>query len=457
MKARYFDTDDKIAALATPFSESALAVVRTSGNGAVEAAAACFEPAEALCSSPHGKLIHGTFVHPVTRAVLDDVVVGVYRPPGGFTGEESVEVFCHGSLPGIGSILEALRAAGFREALPGEFTFRAFLNGKIDLTQAEAVQELVGAKSELAHHYALNRLSGALQERIHALKHQVLDILAVLEVQLDYTDDEIEEETDLPVSLMGQTAEELRNLASTYQAGKIYRDGARVVIAGKTNSGKSSLFNLFLKEDRSIVSDIHGTTRDYIESWISVEGIPVKLYDTAGFRTVTNDRIEEEGMKRSREVQEHAHLVLYLFDAEEKLCGDELETYRRCLNDDRYVLVWSKVDSPKALKAPGHTMPVSARTASGFRELEAEMVRRLVGYRRGDSQEVLVDALRQKELLDRAAEAMDEAVSAAEGGMSVDVIAPDVQDALNALGELTGEVTTEDILERIFSEFCVGK
>lgn len=457
MNARYFDTDDMIAALATPFSESALAVVRTSGSGSVEAAASCFEPAEALCSSPHGRLIHGTLVHPVTRAALDDVVVGVYRPPGGFTGEESVEIFCHGSLPGIGSILGALRAAGFREALPGEFTFRAFLNGKIDLTQAEAVQELVGAKSETAHGYALRRLSGGLYERISALKHQVLDILSVLEVQLDYSDDEIEEDTEIPVSLMEQTAGELRDLASTYHAGKMYRDGARVVIAGKTNSGKSSLFNLFLKEDRSIVSDIHGTTRDYIESWISVEGIPVMLYDTAGFREATKDLIEQEGMKRSREVQNRAHLVLYLLDGEEHLDGDELAVYRRYFDDERYVFIWSKVDSPRALKAPENTISVSARTASGFHELESEMVKRLVGYRKGGEQEILVDALRQKELLDQAAEALDAAVTAARQRMSVDVIAPEVQEALHALGELTGEVTTEDILERIFSGFCVGK
>ena len=462
MNDRSYQTEEPVAALATPFASSALAVVRTSGTGAVDLVARCFSRPRRLRQAAHGTLHHGVFSDPESREAIDDVVLGVYRAPGGYTGEESVEIFCHGSLPGIQRILEALRAVGFRDAQPGEFTFRAFINGKMDLTSAEAVQEIVGSKSLKAHSFAFQRLSGNLHQRIDEQKQELADVLSILELQLDYAEDEIEEEIPVPAEAIETAARRLQQLADTYQAGRLYHEGAAAALAGKTNAGKSSLFNLFLKQDRSIVSDVHGTTRDYIESWISLKGVPVRLYDTAGFRYIgidDADDIEQEGMLRSRDVVDRADLVLYVCDGEAGLNDQEAELFRQKLQDPRYLFLWNKSDSPGVTPAPEGTLPVSAHSGAGFARLEEEMLRRLpgsAGESSGD-QEVMIDSYRQKELLDRAVSALREAHRAAETSMPMDVIASELQEALSALGELTGALTPDDILDRIFSGFCVGK
>jgi len=461
MKTSYYDTDDLITALATPWGESALAVVRTSGQGCIDAIAKCFLRPKKLIKAESGTLLHDFFIDPETREHLDEIVAAVYRAPSGYTGQESVELFCHGSLPGIQRILETLHAAGFRDARPGEFTLRAFMNGKFDLTSAEAVQEIVSAKSKKAQALALGRLSGNLFNEIDTIKHELVTILSMIEVQLDYAEDDIEETIELPVGQMQALGKKIEELASTYSTGKLYSEGARIVLAGRTNSGKSSLFNLFLKEDRSIVSDIHGTTRDYIESWVTIQGIPVKLFDTAGYRE-SKDSIEEEGIRRSAKVAEAADLILYLLDGSLGITEENKNDIKllslSLAGETEIILVWNKSDIASN-KPPADSIPVSSVSGAGFGLLEQTICKKLLGPGVPVSQdaEIMIDSLRQKELLDRAAESLLAAVKTLGDKMPLDVTAPEVSDAIDALGELTGEITSADILDRVFSGFCVGK
>ena len=487
------DTDDPIMALATPWGESALAIIRTAGPGTIELVSACLERPEKIKKAPHGSMLYGVFVHPDTHNPIDQVTMAVYRAPHGYTGQDSVEIFCHGSLPGISAIIEALRAAGFYQADPGEFTLRAFLNGKMDLTQAEAVQEIVASKSRKSQALAFERLSGGLFRRIDKIKEQLVSVLSVCEVQLDYAEDEIGGDTTFPEYLVLEARKNLRQLLSTYAAGRIYRDGAKVVLAGRTNAGKSSLFNLFLKEDRSIVSEIHGTTRDYIESWITIGGIPVRLYDTAGFRvmgkalkteetlsqelsvnsrqmpssekvfTDTADVIEEEGIRRSSAILEQADVILYLVDASlavpETESPDALTLEIEAIQKKAHcVVVYNKCDIAD-MPVPEGAFSLSTITGEGFTELEKHIVNLLRGTntRQQADEEVMIDSLRQKELLERAEEALNSALDLVDEGVPLDLITVEIQEAVQALGELTGEVTAEDVLDKIFSGFCVGK
>jgi len=448
MENAYYDTEEPIAALATPWGESALAVIRVSGVGAVELAAACFSKSKVLIEAKSHTLHYLNLVDPDSADLIDEVTVAVFRAPRGYTGEDALEIYCHGSLAGIRKILELLKRVGFRDAKPGEFTLRAFLNGKLDLTRAEAVQEIVTAKTRKAHSLALHRLSGGLYKRISELKQLLIDVIGKVEVQLDYAEDEVFFEEKIPVEKITAIRQALTQLASTYQIGSIYSDGVKVALAGPTNAGKSSLFNLFLKEDRSIVSDIHGTTRDYIESWISVQGIPVRLFDTAGFRESHNE-IEEEGIRRSSQIIDQSDLVLYLVEDYDEVDLDAI--------NPSYIYIWNKADIQKAT-APKGFFPLSTITGEGFTRIEQELVQRLTQHAAcSTDQDVMIDSLRQKEVLDRAVESLGVAVDAIDQGMPLDIIAPELQEAMNALGEITGEVTSADILARIFSGFCVGK
>lgn len=452
MKDIKYDPDDLIAALATPWAESALAVIRTSGPECIDRVSPLFSRPEKLNNAAGNTIVYGHIVD--GDIPLDEVTAAVYRAPASYTGQDSVEFFVHGSLPGIRRILELLFRSGFREASPGEFTFRAFLNRKMDLTRAEAVQEIISAKSSQAQSLALNRLSGSIESSINRIKGDMTDLLASVEIQLDYPEDEVEM-PDVTASDTKPIEDNINRLLATYRAGKIYQEGVRVVLAGKTNAGKSSLFNLFLKEDRSIVSDIHGTTRDYLESWISIGGIPVRLFDTAGLREADHP-VEAEGIRRSNEIIENAHVILYLADAQEGIT-EELKAFMKDYRDDsRCLYIWNKIDKAVSTPPDGF-IPVSALTAEGFPELE-DRIRQVVfrdQYIPGN--EPVIDSMRQKKLLESALDSIDKYNKALRNGMPMDMAAVDLTDALHALGEITGEVTSADVLERMFSNFCVGK
>ncbi|MBN2617719.1 MAG: tRNA uridine-5-carboxymethylaminomethyl(34) synthesis GTPase MnmE [Spirochaetales bacterium] len=454
MKNFNYDTDDLIVALATPWAESALAIIRTSGKNSIEMTSGIFSNREMLIEAKHNTMNYGFIIDPETEEKIDEVLISVFRAPNGYTGQDSTEVYCHGSLPGIRKIIEAFKKVGFRDASPGEFTFRAFTSGKMDLTRAEAVQDIVSAKSREAQSLALNRLSGGIESRINEVKKYVLNTVSAIEIQLDYPEDE-GGLAYVPVGDILKAETIIERLLATYKAGKVYKDGVKVVLAGKTNAGKSSLFNLFLQEDRSIVSEIHGTTRDYLESWISIGGIPVKLYDTAGIR-VSADLIEMEGIKRTQNIVENADVVLYMVDGTKGLQEDEVESFEKYRNKNNFIALWSKTDI-KGVIPPEGFLGISSQDQNGFAALE-DKIKDIIfngAFIKGD--EAVLDSERQKNLLEKCLEELKLFRQGMEDGVPLDLVAQDIKEALDCLGEITGEVTTSDLLENMFSQFCVGK
>lgn len=484
-----------VAAIATALAPAAVAAIRLSGDRTVELLAARFSRPEALRRAEGHTIHHGSIVDADRRAV-DEVLVAVYRRPRSYTGEESAEVFCHGSPAGVRRVLATLLEAGFAAAEPGEFTRRAFLNGKLDLTRAEAVNEIVSAHTARAHALALDRLEGSVEAAVREVREELVAVMAQLAVQLDYP----EEETgpiEADALRLRRAGERARELAATYGRGRLFQEGAKVAIAGRTNAGKSALFNRLLRHDRSIVSDIHGTTRDYVESLIDIDGIPVRLFDTAGLRAAS-ESIEEEGIRRSHAIIEGADLVLYLVDASSGVTADDRDRLAWILDRTPALLVLNKTDlapaaepvpdassasdDPAETRAPSSPLRgtpaarVSARTGDGIAELNTAVARELLRVtagggtaadrtsvdrtsvdRAGGTAAAVIDSERQHALLVRAAEAIDRTLSSLEAETSADATAVDLQDALDAVGEITGEVASAEILDAVFAGFCVGK
>jgi len=514
-----YGSNDPIAAHATPLAESALAVIRSSGPGCIDLVAKLFSRPKALLEAPGNTIVHG-WIQNSRGEKIDEVLLSVFRSPRSYTGEDAVDISCHGGIATARSVLHCLLEGGFRQALPGEFTFRAFMNGKIDLTRSESVVELIEAKTDESRRHALNRLSGALEAEIRAIKEELVHALAATELFLDYSEDdgvsgiaedglavECESGDAIPLaaaeaaglmpdrSRVEQALKDLEALAASYRIEKLYQDGALVAIAGRPNAGKSSLFNRLIKEERSIVTDIPGTTRDYIEAWISLEGIPVRLVDTAGLRHA-EDPIEQIGVERSKTIVQGADLILFIVDGKAGFHdADRLllrEYQARELWKDRNVppilVIWNKADvAPLAEPGQARSLPdsvslpvlaVSAKTGLGIPELARAMKAGLEGKpalagpgtekesghpRKKPHRDVQGKAAvgiateRQKALVDRAVEALREALHLADNHAPLDLIAPELREAVEALGEITGEVSTAEILETMFSRFCVGK
>ena len=434
-----YTTDEPIYALATPYAPSAIAVVRTSGDNAIEMISRAFSGAKRLLSAQNATLVHGR-LRDASGSDVDEVVMAVYRKGHGYTGEEAVEINAHGSLRGLDRIFRLLEELGFRKAKKGEFTYRAFMHGRLDLTQAEAVEELISAKSESVQAAALDRLEGSLKKKLQDIRRRLLMMSASLEVQLDYAEDEILEDWVMPTEELDAIISELSRIRATYDASALWREGAKVVLAGETNAGKSSLFNLLTKEERAIVSPVRGTTRDYLEADTMSHGIPVRLYDTAGLRE-SSDEIEMEGIRRSERLIRDADLVLYLVAP-----GDSEEG----LWDTPTITVRTKSDLSR-----GEGLSVSVKSGEGLDELLDEIKRRLTEGRGDFSSSVIIDSERQKDALDRLLSQLEFLVS--HGDESYDIIALFFQSALSVLGEITGEVTSEELLDTLFSNFCLGK
>ncbi|MDT4761916.1 tRNA uridine-5-carboxymethylaminomethyl(34) synthesis GTPase MnmE [Sphaerochaeta sp. PS] len=440
-----YNRDDIIFALATAWAQSALAVIRVSGEGCTKLLSTCFSRPKALMDAQNATLVHGYLTDGPDGAVLDEVVAAVYTQGHGYTAEEAVEFTCHGSLPGLRRILSCFKRLGMRNAEPGEFTFRSFLHGRMDLTQAEAVQELVAAQSERSQAMALSRLEGGLREQINATKEQLLTLLAQVEVQLDYAEDELDEFT-FPREALGVLFRSIALLAGTYSVGRLYGQGARIVLAGATNAGKSTLFNLLLKQDRSIVSDIKGTTRDYIEADCLIEGIPIRLYDTAGLRE-SSDTLESAGIRKTEQLIGQADLVVFLVDSS--------EVGHIPAKDERTLIVYSKSD---LFPAPKGELAISAQSGQGIKGLVTAIANRLTsGFGATGDEQVVIESERQHSLLDSAAKALERALALVDMDVPLDIVAVELGEAMQNLGELTGEVTPADILHKIFSGFCVGK
>jgi tRNA modification GTPase len=469
MNAPSYGDTDPIAAVATALGESALALIRTSGEGALEMLAGVFSRPEKLRGARGNTVVHGWIVGPKGERI-DDVLVAVYRAPATFTGEDGADISCHGGIASARAVMGALGHAGFREALRGEFSFRAFMNGKLDLTRAESIMEIVAAKTGPAQTRAVRRLSGALEKEIREIAADITTALAGAEIYLDYSEDDgvgggendaMEEAGLLPNRRSAEQAlERLRILSDSYRRERLYAQGALGVIAGRPNAGKSSLFNALLREDRSIVTDIPGTTRDWIEAWVSIEGIPVRLADTAGLRP-SEDPVEKLGVERSRELLAEADIVLYVVDGAEGVVEADREFLSHYKDDKAaapVLALWNKAD---LAPAPPSLRPVSARTGEGVAELAREIaavLERSLGGGDGRAEGAAgAGTERQKALIDRAIAALEEALALADRQEPLDLIAQELREAMNALGEITGEVSTAELLDAMFSRFCVGK
>jgi len=478
-EASYGD-ESPIAAFATTPGNSALTLIRCSGKGTIELASSVFAAARTrnnslqkdsspLMSAPGNTVIHGWIVSKTKEPAvekIDNVLISVFRAPKSYTGEDSLDICCHGGITAGIAVMAALKSVGFRGALPGEFTFRAFMNGKLDLTKAESVMELVSAKTETSRRHAVSRLSGSLYEEIDSIKKMLVEVLAAAEIYLDYCEDEIsadaeEAEGRLPKKDTAREAlTRLKKLSASWRLERIFQEGITIVIAGCPNSGKSSLFNALLKEDRSIVTEIPGTTRDWIEAWVSIEGIPIRLIDTAGLRE-TGDSVEKIGVERSRKLLEESDIVLYLIDGSRGLTDEDKNL---STNTGRHILVWNKCDIaplPESLQVNGQfPICISAKTGEGLIELYAAITSE-AGIKdlqlQNDPSSAALGTARQKNLVDAACTSLEEALTLSDNDEPLDIIAPLLKDAINSLGEITGEVSTADLLEKMFSNFCVGK
>ncbi|HAE21706.1 MAG TPA: tRNA uridine-5-carboxymethylaminomethyl(34) synthesis GTPase MnmE [Spirochaetaceae bacterium] len=452
MARTYLSTHDDVAALATPPGAGALAVLRLAGPSSIARLAAVFSKPDLLKASAGSSAVYGKLVDAEGRSV-DEVVAVVFRAPKSYTGQDGVDLMCHGGPATVEAALAALFSTGFKQALPGEFTFRAFSAGKMDLVRAQAVDELVKARTRGAQSDALARLGGSLSRELDALRRELLRLSAACALRLDYGEDENPEDLSVELPALAAARGRCQALADSYALGRLFAEGALVALAGRTNAGKSSLFNRLLKEERAIVSQQHGTTRDYLEAELDLGGIPVRILDTAGLRE-SHDPVEREGVRRSRLLAEGADLIVYLADATVGLAAED----EGFLTERPEALrVWNKVDDDRALPAPPGWLPLSALDGSGEGALAAALIGRLAGNLERAEPGLRISSARQRDALLRCARALGDAEEALRAGEPADIVALDLATALAALGELSGETTSEDILDSMFSNFCVGK
>jgi tRNA modification GTPase len=464
-----FSLDDTIAAISTPIGEGGIGIVRMTGPDAESVLQQLFVPGSRPCSSHLAPrtLHYGHIVDPALGEVVDEVLA-VYMPgPGTYTRQDVVEINGHGGIVALRRILSLCLRQGARLAEAGEFTARAFLSGRLDLAQAEAVLDVVRAKTEMSLQAAVGQLSGRLSDQVRSVRARLVDALAYLEASVDFAEDEIPEQ-DISPSLE-QARETLAHLLADADRGIIYRQGVRAAIVGRPNVGKSSLLNRLLRTSRAIVTDIPGTTRDTLEEILNLQGVPVVLVDTAGMAPKTEDIIEQMGIERSRAALAQADLALLVVDASQPLTEADRAIAAQ-VEGKPAIVVLNKIDlleaGPSAerrmpdthhalLRAP--CVPVSALTGEGLETLEESLVESVFSGQVTASEAPLVTSPRHKEALSRALEQISAAQAAYHADQLADLLAIDLRAAIQALGEITGQTASEDLIETIFSNFCLGK
>lgn len=455
---------DTIAAIATPPGEGAISIVRLSGDDAVTLADQVFKGKDLTKVSSH-TINYGHFIDPKTREIIDEVMVSVLRAPKTFTREDTVEINCHGGIVPTNKILQVLLTNGARLAEPGEFTKRAFLHGRIDLAQAESVMDLIRAKTDRSMKAALNQLDGELSQLIRNLRQEILDVLAQVEVNIDYPEyDDVEEMTS---KLLREKAldvcAKIEQLLVTARQGKILREGLATALVGRPNVGKSSLLNHLLHEDKAIVTDIAGTTRDVIEEYVNVLGVPLKLVDTAGIRE-TDDRVEKIGVERSRQALDRSDLVILLLNASEPLTTEDIELLQ-LTQDKKRIIVFNKMDLEPKLDLSelyqyvdkAEVLKTSVLKNEGIRELEEHIATLFYGGIENSQTTVLVTNARHIALLEQAKAALEAVLTGLEQELPVDLVQIDMTRAWELLGEITGDSYQDELLDQLFSQFCLGK
>ncbi len=457
-----------IAAIATPPGQGGIGIVRMSGNLALPILNSLFHHSGSQNTITSHRFYHGWIFRPSSDEPVDEVLAVYMQAPRSYTREDVVEIHCHGGPLVLAEILQLVMDAGAIPATAGEFTKRAFLNGRIDLTKAEAVAEMLGAKTHQSLKLAVDQLHGGLYAQVTKIRETLLDIRALLEVAIDFPEDEedILHAEDLQNRLQKGAVEPLQILLASADQGKIFRDGVSVVILGRPNVGKSSLLNGLLREERAIVTSSPGTTRDTIEEYIDVKGIPIRLVDTAGIRN-TPEEIEEIGIQRARQKQEEADLILMLLDLTSPIADEDRELFQSI--NKPLILVANKTDllpdfdkniNQLQTDFPGQTIvPLSAKTLAGLSELESAIFNTVIGSATGETEPLhnAVPNLRHKAEMVEALETLKGVVQGLTTSVAPDLLTIDIQEALERLGNIIGESTTEDILDRIFSQFCIGK
>ncbi len=448
--------EDIIIAEATPPGAAAISVIRLSGKNSIEKADTVFRGRVKLADSPSHTLHYGKILN-VNAETIDDVLVSVFREPNSYTGEDSVEISTHGNPLITSSIIGLFLNKDVRIAEPGEFTKRAFLNGRIDLAQAEAVIELINSRSEAAVRGSRNQLDGLLSQKIDDLRQKLINSVSLVELELDFAEEELEfiDNTTI-INLIKNIQSEIDALLSTYRFGRVFREGVNVALVGLPNVGKSSLLNHILKERRAIVSAIPGTTRDIIREDVTIDGVLYRLYDTAGIRD-TYDVIELEGVERSRDAVRNADLVLFINETAHPFDVNLYEELKELISEERIIKVINKSDLAGKVGVIPESVRVSALTGEGFDNLFDILKTRAYGGENYTEKSILVSSLRHKSLLERATEQLTNARLSAEQKMSGEFISVDIRNAINSLGEIIGVVTTDDILNNIFMKFCIGK
>jgi len=458
---------DTIAAVSTPPGEGGIGIVRLSGERAIEIVKGLFIPYKKRASSIFEKNFSMGVGHiKDSDRIVDEVLVSIMKSPRTYTREDVVEINCHGGAVAVNEVLRLVLERGARIAETGEFTKRAFINGRIDLSQAEAVLDIVHAKTAKALETAVCQLDGGLSEKINDLVGRLRGILVQLEAAIDFAD----EEDVAPVqygdikNTLDSVKHELSELVRSYDTGRILRNGVLSVISGKPNVGKSSIMNAFLRFDRTIVTSIPGTTRDVIEEQLNINGIPFILADTAGI-TETEDVIEKEGVKRSRSYMEKAQLVIVVFDGSERIDERDREIARNAAGRSHICVInksdlSQKIDTALLDKIPGldrNFIRMSARTGKGLRELERRMTEKVIAGDTEGGQSILVTNARHYSVLRRALQELKHALKAAQSKLEPELVSFDVKSIIDVLGEITGSITSEDIMNDIFKNFCIGK
>jgi len=456
-----WDNNDTICAVSTPQGMGGIAVVRVSGRQAIAMVSQRWRGADLTQVQSH--TAHLGHIVDTQGELLDQVVATVFRSPHSFTGEDVVEVACHGSLWIQQQLVQTLIDAGCRHATAGEFTRRAFANGKMDLSQAEAVADLIEAQSRAAHHVAINQMRGRFSNELHQLRKQLLQFVSLIELELDFSEEDVtfadrKQVTDLASRIHGMISQ----LADTYRQGNAIRNGLPVAIVGQTNAGKSTLLNALLNDERALVTDIHGTTRDTIEDTITMGGTLFRFIDTAGIRQ-SDDTVEQMGMQRSWQAVDKAAIVLWVIDAAR--AGDDgtlaHDIMQRC-HDKQLIAVVNKTDvadpTPVINRLPADmtTIAISAHSTDDVERLR-QLIVSTSALPQVDEQSVIVTNARHYQALVRAQAAIDRAIVGLNNNLSGDLVSQDIRECLHWLAEITGEITTDDILGEIFAHFCVGK
>lgn len=458
---------ESIAAIATPPGAGALAIIRVSGPDAIGIGDRVFRGAVPLGSAAGYTVHHGSVVGPGEER-FDEVLVTVFRSPRSYTGEDMIEISCHGGTFITREVMRLVMAAGARPAQPGEFTRRAFLSGRIDLSQAEAVADVIASRSRRGHRVSLEQLSGRLGNAVRTLRTDMMDLCALLELELDFSEEGLDLITaqDVERRITGIRTR-CGALLASYAHGRIYRDGVRVVLAGEPNAGKSSVFNALLRQDRAIVTPVPGTTRDSLEESIIIDGILFLLTDTAGLRE-TVDQVEQIGVERSRSAVSGADILVHVMDA--SVSPDVAEHLRRMSvhsEEQHFIPVLNKCDLlpawPKPELAPmrgessGIVSPISARTGQGLDALRAQLARVATGDQALGSEDVCITSERHRDALTKADASLERALAGLKSGATEEYLAFDIREAASALAEITGEASSEEVLNHIFERFCIGK